>query len=177
MAMDTCVLLAATYDSQDAAIADYDAVHALYAETDLLDTYDAAVISKGADGTVKIEKKHEQPTRDGAVKGLYVGLAVGALVAVFPAVLLGAGMLVGSAAGAGIGAIAGHAAGGMSRADLKDLGELLDEGGSALILIAATDVQARVDKALIRAKKTLKKEIQADTDSLKKEIDAIGTAS
>jgi uncharacterized membrane protein len=86
-------------------------------------------------------------------------------------------MLVGSAAGAGIGAIAGHAAGGMSRADLKDLGELLDEGGSALILIAATDVQARVDKALIRAKKTLKKEIQADTDSLKKEIDAIGTAS
>ena len=64
----------------------------------------------------------------------------------------------------------------MSRADLKDLGELLDEGGSALILIAATDVQARVDKALVRAKKTLKKQIQADTDSLKKEIDAIDSA-
>ena len=175
MALDTFILVAAQYDELDDAIADYDAVRYVYEELDIIDTYDAAVISRGADGKVKIEKKHEQPTRDGAVKGLYVGLAVGALVAVFPAVLLGAGMLVGSAAGAGIGAIAGHAAGGMSREDLKDLGELLDEGGSALILIAATDVQARIDKALVRAKKTLKKEVQADTDSLKKEIDAIGT--
>ena len=177
MPLDTYLLVAAQYDQLEDAIADYDTVRYVYEELDIIDTYDAAVISRGADGTVQIEKKHEQPTRDGAVKGLYVGLAVGALVAVFPAVLLGAGMLVGSAAGAGIGAIAGHAAGGMSRADLKDLGELLDEGGSALILIAATDVQARVDKALTRAKKTLKKEIQADTDSLKKEIDEIGTAS
>ena len=175
MALDTFVLVAAQYDELDDAIADYDAVRYVYEELDIIDTYDAAVISKGADGKVKIEKKHEQPTRDGAVKGLYVGLAVGALVAVFPAVLLGAGMLVGSAAGAGVGAIAGHAAGGMSRADLKDLGELLDEGGSALILIAATDVQARIDKALVRAKKTLKKQVQADTDSLKKEIDALGS--
>ena len=177
MPLDTFVLVAAQYDDVEEALADYRTVHAIYTDLDIIDTYDAAVISKNPDGKVTIVKKHEQPTRDGAVKGLYVGLAVGALVAVFPAVLLGAGMLVGSAAGAGIGAIAGHAAGGMSRADLKDLGELLDEGGCALILIAATDVQARVDKALIRAKKTLKKEIQADTDSLKKEIDAIGTAS
>jgi uncharacterized membrane protein len=88
-------------------------------------------------------------------------------------VLLGAGMLVGSAAGAGVGAIAGHAAGGMSRSDLKDIGELLDEGDSALILIAATDMQHKIDLAVTRAKKTLKKQLQADTDSLKKEIDEL----
>jgi uncharacterized membrane protein len=91
-------------------------------------------------------------------------------------VLLGAGMLVGSAAGAGVGAIAGHAAGGMSRSDLKDIGELLDEGDSALILIAATDMQHKIDLAVTRAKKTLKKQIQADTDSLKKEIDELEAA-
>ena len=90
--------------------------------------------------------------------------------------LLGAGMLVGSAAGAGVGAIAGHAAGGMSRSDLKDIGELLDEGDSALILIAATDMQHKIDLAVTRAKKTLKKQLQADTDSLKKEIDELEAA-
>jgi uncharacterized membrane protein len=83
---------------------------------------------------------------------------------------------VGSAAGAGVGAIAGHAAGGMSRSDLKDIGELLDEGDSALILIAATDMQHKIDLAVTRAKKTLKKQIQADTDSLKKEIDELEAA-
>ena len=85
-------------------------------------------------------------------------------------------MLVGSAAGAGVGAIAGHAAGGMSRSDLKDIGELLDEGDSALILIAATDMQDKIDLAVTRAKKTLKKQLQADTDSLKKEIDELEAA-
>ncbi len=134
------------------------------------------MISKDADGKVKIVKKHEQPTRDGTVKGLYVGLAVGALVAVFPAVLLGAGMLVGSAAGAGIGAIAGHAAGGMSRADLKDLGELLDEGGSAFPDRRHRHAGTHGHRVLSRAKKTMKKQIKADTASLKKEIDQLGAS-
>ena len=107
MPLDTFVLVAAQYDNVDDALADYRTVHAIYTDLDIIDTYDAAVISKNADGKVSIVKKHEQPTRDGTVKGLYVGLAVGALVAVFPAVLLGAGMLVGSAAGAGVGARAG----------------------------------------------------------------------
>jgi hypothetical protein len=101
------------------------------------------------------------------------GIILVLALVVVPAVLLGAGMLVGSAAGAGVGAIAGHAAGGMSRSDLKDIGELLDEGDSALILIAATDMQEKVDLAVTRAKKTLKKQLQADTDSLKKEIDEL----
>ena len=147
MALDTFVLVAAQYDNQEDALADYAAVKAAYTELDIIDTYDAAVISKDSDGKVKIVKRHEQPTRDGLVGGLYVGLAVGALVALFPAVALGAGLLVGSAAGAGIGAIAGHAAAGLSREDLKDLGELLDEGDSGFLLIAATDLEAHLDRA------------------------------
>src|SRR6476646_2132541 len=140
MALDTFVLLAATYDSKDAAIADYDAVHTLYKETDLLDTYDAAVISKSDEGKVKIVKKHEQPTRQGAWGGLGIGLVGGALVALFPAVGLGAGLLLGGAGGAGLGALAGHVTAGLRRADLKDLGELLDEGHSGLVVVAARDL-------------------------------------
>jgi uncharacterized membrane protein len=171
MALDTFVVLAASYDSEDAALADYDAVHDIYVESGLIDTYDAAVISRHDDGKVKIVKKHEQPTRQGAWGGLGIGLVGGALVALFPAVGLGAGLLWGGAGGAGLGALAGHVAAGMSRSDLKDLGELLDDGQSGLVVVAATDVEDRVEAALTRAAKLTKKQLRADEKSLERQID------
>ncbi|MCX5044751.1 DUF1269 domain-containing protein [Aldersonia sp. NBC_00410] len=170
--MDTFILLAATYESTDAAIADYDAVHTVYKETDLLDTYDAAVISKSDGGKVKIVKKHEQPTRQGSWGGLGIGLVGGALVALFPAVGIGAGLLVGGGGGAALGALAGHVAAGLSRSDLKELGELLDAGDSGLLVVAATDLESRVEKAIERADKLTKKQLEADVDQVSKEIDA-----
>ena len=127
MALDTMMVLGASYDTEDDAVADYEAVKEVYRESGLIDTYDAAVISKHDDGKVKIVKKHEQPTRHGAWGGLGIGLVGGALVALFPAAALGGGLLAGGAAGAGLGALGGHVARGMSRSDLKDLGELLDD--------------------------------------------------
>jgi len=41
----------------------------------------------------------------------------------------------------------------MSRSDLKNLGELLDNGTSGLLVVAATDVEAKVNAAITRAKK------------------------
>jgi uncharacterized membrane protein len=172
MALDTFVLLAASYDSQDAALADYHAVHDLYVKSGLIDTYDAAVISRHEDGKVKIVKKHEQPTRQGGWGGLGIGLVGGALIAVFPAVGIGAGLLVGGAGGAGLGALAGHVAAGMSRSDLKEIGELLDEGQSGLVVVAATDMEAHVEQALKRSAKLTKKQLRADEKALEKEIDA-----
>jgi len=168
--MDTFLLIAAQYDSQDAAIADYDAVKDFYHESDLIDTFDAAVITKDADGKVRIVKRHEQPTRDAAKGGLGVGLAVGALVALFPAVGLGAGLLLGGAAGAGVGAVAGHAAAGLSRSDLKELGELLDAGQSGFLLVAASDLQDKLEKAIKRADKQVSKELRADPDAVSAEL-------
>jgi uncharacterized membrane protein len=173
MALDTFVVIANQYDSEADAIADYDEVHKLYTDAGIIDTYDAAVLTRKADGKVEIVKKVEMPTRQGAVAGLGLGLAAGALVALFPAIGLGAALLGGGAIGAGTGAIAGHMVGGMSRSDLKELGELLDEGTSGLVVVAATDVEARVEEATKRAKKRAKANLQADTDALKKEIDAL----
>src|SRR4029453_11129858 len=130
MALDTFVVFGASYEKEEDAVADYDAVHDLYVKSGLIDTYDAAVITRREDGRVKIVKKHEQPTRQGAWGGLGVGLVGGALVALFPAVALGAGLLGGGGTVAGLGALAGHVAAGMSRSDLKELGELLDRGQS-----------------------------------------------
>src|SRR5436190_1440861 len=170
MALDTFAVFAASYENEEDAVADYDAVHEIYKESGRIDTYDAAVISRHSDGKVKIVKKHEQPTRQGAWGGLGVGLVGGALLALFPAIGLGA-LIVGGAGGAGLGALAGHVAAGMSRSDLKELGELLDEGQSGLVVVAATDLEAHVEKALERASKVTKKQLAADTEQVSKEID------
>ena len=176
MAFDTFMVFAASYENESDAVADYDAVHELYKESGLIDTYDAAVISRLDDGKVKIVKNHEQPTRQGAWGGLGVGLVGGALVALFPAVGLGA-LIVGGAGGAGLGALAGHVAAGMSRSDLKDLGELLDEGQSGLLVVAASDLEAKVDEAIKRSAKMVKKQMRADEKSLEKEIAAATDAA
>ena len=164
-------VFAATYENLEAAESDYDLVKALYFDLDLMDTFDAAVIQKNQKGKVKIVKKHEQPTRDGAWRGAGWGLATGLVAALFPAAAIGTGLLaVTTGAGAALGALAGHAVGGLSRHDLKDLGEGLDVGEAGLIVIAATDVGARVEGALNAAQKVIKKQIKADQKAIEKEI-------
>jgi uncharacterized membrane protein len=173
MALDTFTLIAVQYALEEDALADYEAVRSAYEDLGIIDTYDAAVVTKDPDGLVRIVTRVEEPTRQGAIAGLAVGLAVGALVALFPAVAIGAGLAVGGASGAAIGAAAGHVAGGMSRSDLKDLGELLDAGTSGLVVVAAADMEVRVEEALQRGKDIAKKQVQLDADGLKAQIDSL----
>lgn len=179
VALDTFVVLTNQYGSESDALADYDAVRKLYTDLGIIDTYDAAVITRKPGGKVEIVKRTEEPTRKGAVRGLVVGLAVGAAITLFPAAGIGlvTGLLEGGFGGAVIGAVAGHVAGGMKRSDLKDLGELLDNGTSGLVVVAATDVESRVDAAITRAKRRAKAQLQTDTDALKQEIDRMGERS
>lgn len=173
MAMDTFTLIASQYALEEDALADYDAVRDVYVNLDIIDTYDAAVVTKDPDGKVRIVKRVEEPARQGAIGGLAIGLAVGALVALFPAVALGAGLAIGGASGAVLGATAGHVVAGMSRSDLKDLGELLDAGTSGLVVVAAADVEDRVEAAIQRGKDIAKKQVQIDADGLKSDIDSL----
>ena len=153
----------AVYADRDDADADYDTLLDLHS-ADLVGSYDVALVYKDDEGKVHVTK-HEKPTQHGA----WTGAAVGALVGiVFPPAILGAA-LVGAAAGGGI----GHVMGGMSRSDAKDLGDYLNDGEAALVVIGKSRLQEQLDKALTHAEKTQEKEIDADGEELAKELNAL----
>jgi uncharacterized membrane protein len=176
MAIDTLIVYAGVYDSVGGAEADYELVKDLHTEAGLIDGYDAAVIERREDGKVKIVKKHETPTRVGGVLGGGVGLATGLVVALFPFAAIGGGLLAATAGGGAIlGAVAGHAAAGMSRGDLKELGEALDAGQAGLVVVAVSDMGAKVERAMKHAEKLQEKELKADTSEIERDAASAGS--
>jgi uncharacterized membrane protein len=169
----TETLIAATYALEYDAIADYEDVQATFGSLGIRDTFDAAVLSRRADGRVHIVKSVEEPTRHGAVAGLSGGLAVGALVALFPAIAIGPGLALGGATGTVIGATAAHVARGMTRRDLEDLGELLGSRESGLVVVADAEMTPRAEAAITRAKTVVKKQVEFDAFGLKTEIESL----
>jgi uncharacterized membrane protein len=159
MAQNPVFLYLATYSSEDAARADYEALKDLHA-AGLVGTYDAAIISK-ADGKVHVHK-HEKPTQHGAWTGLAVGAVVGIL---FPPSIIASGVV-----GASAGGVVGHLWKGMSRSDVKELGELLDDGEAGLIVIGTSKLEEQLEKALTRAEKQIAKEIDAETADFERDM-------
>jgi uncharacterized membrane protein len=153
----------AVYADRADAEADYDVLLAAHSAA-LVGSYDVALMYKDDEGKVHVSK-HEKPTQHGAWTGAAVGAFLGV---VFPPSLIGAAV-VGAAAGGGI----GHALGGMSRKDAKELGERLDEGQAALIVIGKSRVQEQLDKALTRAQKSEEREVDADGEELARELDKV----
>ena len=153
---------AATYSSTDDAWSDYDVLLELHAEK-LVGTYDVAVVNKDRDGKVHVHK-HEKATQHGA----WGGIAVGALVGlIFPASVVGAAAVGGLAGGLG-----GHFKSGISRSDARELGEMLDEGEAALVVIGESRVEEQLDKALTHAVRSFEKEVDADSKEFEKELEA-----
>jgi uncharacterized membrane protein len=173
MPVDTLIAYVGVYDSVADAEADYQLVKELHTQAGLIDAYDAAVVERRDDGKTKIVKKHETPTRVGGVLGGGIGLATGLVCVLFPFAAVGGGLLLGTTAGGAIlGAVAGHAAAGMSRGDLKELGEHLDAGQAGLVVVAISDMGAKVEAAMKRAEKIQQKELKADTEALERDAAA-----
>jgi 23S rRNA-/tRNA-specific pseudouridylate synthase len=56
---------------------------------------------------------------------------------------------------------------------LKDLGELLDNGTSGLVVVARTNATTMVEDATTRATRRANAQFQADVDAMKKELTTI----
>ena len=155
-------LYAAIYDDITDAEADYEAVFDLHA-IGAIGTFDSAVTRKEDDGKVRVTKT-EKPTQHGAWTGAGVGALVGIL---FPPALIGSAVV-----GATAGGLIGHLSGGISRGDLKELGDELEAGNAAVIVIGESKIEEQLEKAMTRANKLIEKQADADHDELRRELDA-----
>ena len=126
-------------------------------------TFDSAVIRKEEDGKVRVTKT-EKPTQHGAWTGAGVGALVGII---FPPAIIGSAIV-----GAGAGALTGHLSKGISRGDLKELGDELEAGTAAVIVLGESKIEEQLEQATKRAKKLIEKQVDADADELEREIDA-----
>jgi uncharacterized membrane protein len=161
MADKPVFLYAAIYNEIADAEADYQAVFDLH-DAGAIGTFDSAVIRKEDDGKVRVTKT-EKPTQHGA----WTGAAVGALVGIiFPPAVIASAVV-----GAGAGGLTGHLSRGLSRGDLKDLGEELEAGSAAVIVLGESKIQEQLEQATKRANKLIEKQVDADADDFKRDID------
>ncbi len=142
-----------TYPSEAAARTDYDVVKDLHT-VGAVGTYDAAVVTKDRSGKVHVDKD-ETATRRGAWGGAAAGALVGIL---FPPAIIGTAL-----AGAAIGGVGGHLWRGLSRSDVKELGEIIDSGQAALLIIGENTVQEAVDRAGLKAEKRVARRLDVRT--------------
>jgi len=161
-----------TYSDLSAVNSDYKSVIELRLDNEMSDVFDAAIIKKTNLDNVLIIKKYESPTIEGGLIGGGVGLVAGLLATLFPELAVTETMVgEASALSAAVGATAGHIDAGMSRSDLKDIGNSLQEGEYALVVTAMTDVGDRIEAAMSASEQYIQKKLNVDMDKLNTEID------
>lgn len=159
MAKEGVIIYLGIYGSLDDAKADFAEFREAYKEG-FIGLYDAALMEKRPDGKVHLDK-WEKPTQVGVLAGATVGVLTGLL---FPPALIGEAIVFGAGAG-----LIGHFWKGMSRKDLKELGEELDQGEAALIFIGDSEVEKELGKIFKKAEKQVARELGIK----KKDLDAL----
>ena len=149
-----------TYPSEAGARADYDIVKDLHA-VDAVGTYDASVVTKDDSGQVHVNKD-EMATRHGAWGGAAGGAFIGLL---FPPAIIGT-----AAVGAAVGGVSGHLWRGMSRADVKEFGELIDAGQAALVIVGESTLAQAVEKAGLKAEQEIAKELDVSSKDIDRAV-------
>jgi hypothetical protein len=85
----------------------------------------------------------------------------------FPPALIGSALV-----GGAIGAASGHLWRGLSRSDVKELGDLIDTGQASLLVVGASNLEQALDDAELRAETSVGKKIDvnaADMDAAVKD--------
>lgn len=156
---DNLILYAGQYQNLDDARDDFEVIKELHKEK-FVGRYEAALYTKEESGKVKIVDTDETSRAHGAEGGAVIGAVLGLI---FPPSLL---LL--AAGGAGVGAIIGHVHNGMPRSDIKELGEMLDEGEAGILYIGEATMEKGVEKQMKKASKVLRKEIKEETREMKR---------
>lgn len=129
----------AVYDEMDAAQKDWDALQAAASTSDI-DLADAALVVRNSSGeVVSVQRQEHHGWGKGAVAGAVVGL-------LFPPSII-AGAVVGGLGGGVVGRLSRC----LGRGDIKDLGETMDRGEIAIVVVSAIESVQQVHLLLGRA--------------------------
>jgi uncharacterized membrane protein len=134
--MGSLATTVAVYADLAAAEKDWDAIEAA-ARTSSVDLADSALVERDASGDVVSLHRHGH---HGWGKGAVVGAVVGVL---FPPSIV-AGAVAGGLGGAFVGKISRC----LGRGVIRDLGDVMDRGEIALVVVSSTDTVAVVDELL-----------------------------
>jgi uncharacterized membrane protein len=143
-------LYIATYADPDVAQADWDAIKQL-ARDDVIDVDGLVLVSRDADGKIEV-KDNANDVGKGAALGAVGGAIIGLI---FPPAFL-ASAVVGGGIGAGAGAIVDRHQKKEIKADVEDV---LPPGSSGIVALFEERWVADVEKALAKADKASKHEI------------------
>ncbi|HEY6411665.1 MAG TPA: DUF1269 domain-containing protein [Ktedonobacteraceae bacterium] len=150
-----------SYANVEDAEFDYKAVEQLHS-SEKLGSYDYALVERDAEGNVHVHK-HEKPTQHGTWWGIAAGAAVGLL---FPPALIPL-----AAAGGLSGGFLSHLARGFSRKDMHELGETLDSGTAALVVIGRQRMMDDIASATTHAQKTIERPLNITKQEFEQEVE------
>jgi uncharacterized membrane protein len=159
---DGIMVFVAVYSNVEDAKEDFESLKLLHKEKFVGD-YESALFEKREDGKVKILNTDATERTWGAKVGTVTGAVIGLI---FPPTIVGMAV-----AGAGVGAVAGNFMKGMKRKDIAAMGEMLDEGQAGVVLVGETTIAEGVERAMKKAAKIMKQQVDADAAAIKKAID------
>ncbi len=84
-------------------------------------------------------------------------------------------LIAGALAGGGVGLLTSHFTKGLKRGEIKELGELLDEGQAGIVFVGVVNPGQRMDHLLTHALTTMTKQVDANAEEVKKAMDEAGT--
>jgi hypothetical protein len=76
-----------------------------------------------------------------------------------------------------IGGAIGHFWRGMSRKDVLELGESIDDGEAALVVVGESKLQATIEMAITKADRRMSRQIEMDSKAFEKEIEEAANAA
>jgi len=127
-----------------------------------IDLGDAALVQRLPDGMVQTV---ERQSHHGWGKGLVAGAVVGLL---FPP-----SIIIGAAAGAASGGVIARLNRSFDRGDIKDLGEVMDSGEIAMVVLTTEDSRSTLDGLLTGATNKITK-ASSTAEEVQKDLDADG---
>lgn len=155
----------AVYTDQRLAEQDWDAIERAAKSEGGIDLADAAMVRRNLDGSItQLRQQSHHGWGKGAIAGAIVGI-------IFPPSLIGSAIV--GAAGGGIVAKLTRK---ISRSDVKDLGEVMDEGDVDLVVITDTDSVKQLVDLLEGATKTLTRD-SATADEVREALNEAGVST